>query len=73
MNDGQAVFVRTGEVGGVVGVAENVAILILAIDPSARVIRMLPLCTGQTRRHYLCLFLMPGLLAFDQKVGNLTG
>ena len=49
VNDRQAVLGCGREVGRVEGIADNVAVPILAIHAGARVIEMLPRTTGQPR------------------------
>ena len=62
LDHGQAVLARTGEVGAVVGIADDMAMLIFAIDPCTGVINMLPLCARQTGLPNGFLFFMPLLL-----------
>ena len=69
---GQAVLLGTGEISAVDRVAHHVAMLVLAIDPGAGVIHVLPITTGQTGLIDGILLLMPRLFVLDEQVGDLT-
>jgi hypothetical protein len=71
MDQREPVFVGPGEVGGVVGVAQDVTMLVLPIDAGGGVVHVLPVAAGQTGSPDGLLLGVPAILRFDQQIRDL--